>query len=281
MKLTIKVILILAATVTTIISSIFYVMALHFEDQMQNQLLSTARSMYNNIVLTRKWVSDKEGVFVKKKPGSESNPYLNHPDLLTTHGDTLTLKNPALVTRELSDLTLTMGKDYSFHMASLRYINPANKPDQFEKTALLYFEKSFLSKDIKEFYRSEVKDGKPTFKYFAPLITEESCLSCHSQHGYSLGDVRGGISILISTEKFQQAKKENMVFLIYAAIISICILSALIYVAVRYIVIKPLKEIENSTKYIREGRYDERLDLNQNDEIGSLANLLLMVNLTI
>jgi two-component system, sporulation sensor kinase E len=63
-----------------------------------------------------------------------------------------------------------------------------------------------------------------------------------------------------------------MIFLIVAAIISICILSALIYVALRYIVIKPLKEIENSTKKIREGLYDTSLDLNKKDEIGSLAN---------
>lgn len=271
MKLTIKVILILTVTVTTIISIIFYFMAVHYEEQMQEQMLTTARSMYNNILITRKWVSDYEGVFVVKKPESISNPYLKHPDLYTTFGDTLTLKNPALVTRELSDLTFELGKDFAFHLASLRYINPANKPDEFERSALLYFEESFLSKDIKEFYRSEVKEGKPNFRYFAPLITEQSCLSCHSQHGYSLGDVRGGISIMISTEQFQQAKKDNIIFLIFAAIISICFLSALIYVALRYIVIKPLNEIENSTKNIRAGHYDFRLNLKQKDEIGSLA----------
>jgi len=272
MRLTLKVILILAITVTTIISSIFYVMALHYEEQMQNQLLSTARSMYNNIVITRKWVSDNDGVFVIKKPGSKPNPFLNHPDLLTTHGDTLMLRNPALVTRELSDLTFIMGKDFSFHMASLRYINPINKPDEFEKTALQYFENPPANEEAKEFYISENIEGKPNFRYFAPLYTEESCLSCHSQHGYSLGDVRGGISIMLKTDRFEKAKKSNMVILLWAAIITICILSALIYFALRYIVIKPMKQIENSTKNIRDGNFDFSLNLKQNDEIGSLAS---------
>ena len=271
MRLTIKVILIIAVTVTTIISGIFYIMAQHFEEQMQLQLLSTARSMYNNILIVRKWVSDKEGVFVKKKTGSESNPYLKHPELLTANGDTLVLRNPALVTRELSNLTALLGKNFSFHMASLRFLNPENTPDDFERSALLFFRDSLKENNASEFYRSEMIDGKQQFRYFAPLYTEESCLSCHAEHGYSLGDVRGGISIMISKEQFQEAKEKNKLLLLIAAIFTICILSALIYLALRYIVIKPLKLIENSTEKIREGHYDFSLYLKQKDEIGSLA----------
>ncbi len=271
MRLTIKVILILALTVTTIISGIFYLMALHFEEEMQSQLLGTVRSMYNNILIVRKWVSDKEGVFVKKKAGSLSNPFLNHPDLLTEHGDTLALRNPAMVTRELSDLTNELGKDFSFHMASLRYINPVNKPDDFEKTALIYFRDSLQNRETKEFYRSEVIDGKQKFRYFAPLYIEESCLGCHSKHGYKLDDLRGGISIMVSTDQFQAAKEKNMLFILIAAVFTIGILSALIYIALRYIVIQPMKLIENSVEKIREGNYDHQLKLNQKDEIGRLA----------
>ncbi len=271
MRLTIKVILILALTVTTIISGIFYLMALHFEEEMQSQLLGTVRSMYNNILIVRKWVSDKEGVFVKKKAGSLSNPFLNHPDLLTEHGDTLALRNPAMVTRELSDLTNELGKDFSFHMASLRYINPVNKPDDFEKTALIYFRDSLQNRETKEFYRSEVIDGKQKFRYFAPLYIEESCLGCHSKHGYKLDDLRGGISIMVSTDQFQAAKEKNMLFILIAAVFTIGILSALIYIALRYIVIRPMKLIENSVEKIREGDYDHQLKLNQKDEIGRLV----------
>ncbi|RNC71072.1 MAG: DUF3365 domain-containing protein [Desulfuromonadales bacterium] len=34
----------------------------------------------------------------------------------------------------------------------------------------------------------------------APLFTEKECLRCHEQHGYRVGDVRGGISITIPAE---------------------------------------------------------------------------------
>jgi hypothetical protein len=108
MKLTLKVILIVVLTVTTIISTSFYILAKHFDQQVEQHLLVTARTLYENIVIVRKWVSDNSGVLIKKRPGMQSNPYLPHPDLVTEEGDTLTLKNPALVTRELSELSLTI-----------------------------------------------------------------------------------------------------------------------------------------------------------------------------
>lgn len=271
MKLTLKVILIVVVTVTTIISSIFYVLARHFDQQMEEHLLMTARTLYENIVIVRKWVSDNSGVLIKKRPGMISNPYLPHPDLLTDRGDTLTLKNPALVTRELSELSFTIGRDFSFHLASLGFINPANKPDEFETEALLYFHDSTNVNLFQEFYRPEEKDGRHFFRYFAPLYTEESCLSCHSDHGYKLGDLRGGMSILLETDRYQEAKEANLLFFVFSGTSTIIILSLLLFYAIRKIVITPLKLIENSAQTIREGKYDTGLKLNKRDEIGRLA----------
>ncbi len=271
MKLTLKVILIVVITVTTIISSIFFVLARHFDAQVEQHLLMTARTLYENIVIVRKWVSDNSGVLIKKRPGMLSNPFLPHPDLLTDRGDTLTLKNPAMVTRELSELSFTIGRDFSFHLASLGFINPANKPDEFETEALLYFHDSTHANSFQEFYHPEEKDGRHFFRYFAPLYTEESCLSCHSDHGYKLGDLRGGMSILLVTDRYQEAKEANLIFFISSGAFTIIILSLLLFIAIRKSVITPLKLIENSAQTIREGTYDSDLKLNKRDEIGSLA----------
>ena len=271
MKLTLKVILIIVLTVTSIISGIFYLLTLHFEEQMEKQLLNSARVVYNHITIVRQWVSDNEGVFVVKGPGKESNPFLKHPDLYTTHGDTLTLRNPALITRELSDLTYSIGKNFSFHLTSLNYINPSNKPDDFEKSALLNFNIKPFSDKNEEYYRTELNDNKRFFRYFAPLYTEESCLSCHADQGYKLGDVRGGISILLPMDQFQKAQKENLIFYLKSALFTICFLSILIFIALQRSVINPLKKIEDSVKKMREGIYDFRLQLYKKDEIGNLA----------
>ncbi|NOX37922.1 MAG: DUF3365 domain-containing protein [Calditrichaeota bacterium] len=271
MRLTTKVILIIVLTVTTIISIIFYVLMQRFEKQMEEDLLIRARSIYKNILIVRKWVSRYNGVYVLKLPGVKSNPYLPHPDLVTTSGDTLTLKNPALVTRELSELSGYMGGNFSFHMASLRYINPVNKPDEFETSALIYFERDTSRVKQGEFYRVERIDGHTIFRYVAPLYTEESCLTCHSAQGYKVGDLRGGISILVDMDRYQQAKQANLAFLFGSALFTILFLSILIFVAIQGSVIRPLRKIESAARKIQEGEYNFSLNLKQRDEIGNLA----------
>lgn len=272
MRLTGKVILIIAVTVTTIISIIFYVLASRFETYLESTLLTNARSLYRHIVLVRNWVSDYEGVFVKKKPGMASNPFLPHPDLITSDGDTLTLKNPALITRELSELSDVFGGNFSFHMASKNYINPYNQPDSFEFKALVYFEDTLRSNSMQEFYREEEINGEPHFRYFAPLYMQESCVSCHSAQGYKVGDLRGGVSILISTSAYHKIKKENWIFFLSFALATIVFMSALMFVALRKSVIRPLRIIENSAQKIKDGDYDFHLELPQKDEIGTLAS---------
>ncbi len=271
MRLTTRVILIIVLSVTTIISIIFYVLMQRFEKQMQEDLLIRARSIYKNILIVRKWVSRYNGVYVLKLPGVKSNPYLPHPDLVTTSGDTLTLKNPALVTRELSELSGYMGGNFSFHMASLKYINPANKPDAFETSALIYFERDTSRVKQGEFYRVERYDEHTIFRYVAPLYTEESCLTCHSAQGYKVGDLRGGISILVDMDRYQQAKRANIAFLLSSAFFTIIFLSILIFVALQGSVIRPLRKIEAAARKIQEGEYQFQLDVKQRDEIGNLA----------
>ncbi len=271
MKLTQKVIFIIVSTVTTIIAVIFLVLVFRFEKQIENNLLSTARAIYKNIIIIRQWVSDYNGVYVYKKPNVPANPYLPHPNLLTRSGDTLTLKNPALVTREMSELSKMAGGNFSFHMASQRYLNPLNKPDDFEQRALIYFQDSLDTQLHREFYRIEKIGNHTYFRYFAPLFTKESCLSCHSHHGYRLGDLRGGISVLLSIDEYQKAKKENLIFFLLTAIVSIVFLSLLIFIALQRSVIRPLRKIEDAAQKIQKGEYHHKLSLEKNDEIGNLA----------
>ncbi|MBN2366358.1 MAG: DUF3365 domain-containing protein [Calditrichaeota bacterium] len=272
MKLTSKVILIIVSSVTLITSIIFYVIMHRFEDQLEHNLLTTARSVYKNILITRQWISDHNGVFVHSKPGEKPNPFLPQPILLSRTGDTLTLKNPALVTRELSELSQTMGIHFSFHMASQHFLNPINKPDAFENMALHYFQSGESDQTLKrEFYRTEKSNGHYYFRYFAPLFTHESCLSCHSEQGYKVGDLRGGLSILLSIDDFQEAKKDNLIFFIFSALAMVGFLSFLIFVALQKSVIRPLKQIEEGAQKIQQDDYNFRIQISQKDEIGHLA----------
>ena len=271
MRLAHKIILIIVITVTVIISALFYTLGIHFDNQIETHLLKTARSIYTNIVLIRQWVSDHEGIFILKRNGEKANPFLPHPELVTTDGDTLMLRNPAMVTRELSELSTEMGDQVRFHLTSLRYLNPGNKPDAFEKQALLFFQDSLNTEQQIEFYQTETINNKDYFRYFAPLYTEQSCLSCHSKQGYEVGDLRGGISILIPIDEHRKAKKTHLLFFGLTGLVAILALSIPMYFAIKRSVIKPLGEIEQAARHIESGDYDFELNWENNDEIGNLA----------
>ena len=107
------------------------------------QLQRQGRAFFQEILLTRQWIASHGGVYVKLTPDTEINPYLRMiPDLDVVvsgdNGQRYTLKNPALVTREISDLANGKGL-FSFHITSLNPLNPYNAPDPFEKMALARF----------------------------------------------------------------------------------------------------------------------------------------------
>ncbi|BBD09494.1 diguanylate cyclase [Desulfovibrio ferrophilus] len=195
--------LLISAVFSLCIAGIFLATATRNANLMQEQLLTSARSHFTAIVVTRNWSAQHGGVYVIKRPGVASTPYLNDPDVVTTEGLVLTLKNPALMTREISDIA---GENdlFSFHITSMKPLNPNNAPDLFETQALQSFEQgqeeSFLMEDKAEGAR---------LRYMAPLMVEQSCLACHAKQGYAVGQVRGGISVSFSIDEMNRAIRQS------------------------------------------------------------------------
>jgi diguanylate cyclase (GGDEF)-like protein len=185
------------------VSAIFLGLALRSETLIREQMLSQARAHFNSIVLTRRWSAQHGGVYVLKRPGMQSNPYLENPDLKAADGRVLTLKNPALMTREISELAKR--EDLSnFRITSLRPLNPNNTPDPFEAQALTSFEAG-----QKESVLMEDKADGARMRYMAPLLVEQPCLACHAKQGYSVGQVRGGISVSFNIDALNKALRQN------------------------------------------------------------------------
>ncbi|PKL24784.1 MAG: hypothetical protein CVV47_10155 [Spirochaetae bacterium HGW-Spirochaetae-3] len=94
----------LAAILIVMFASIFIGIAIQNTVLINDIVLERGRSLFQQIVLTRRWAAEYGGVYVRKGPGVESNPYLIHPDLEATDGSILTLRNPSLITREISEI---------------------------------------------------------------------------------------------------------------------------------------------------------------------------------
>jgi diguanylate cyclase (GGDEF)-like protein len=155
--------------------------------------LQSARSFFDQIVITRLWNSRHGGVYVHVTETTQPNPYLEMAmrDIKIDDNLTLTKVNPAFMTRQLSEIALEQ-KCVRFHITSLKPIRPENKATAREKEFLEAFEHGVKENGV------FIKEGETSsFFYMAPLLTEKSCLQCHANQGYKEGDVRGGISVTL------------------------------------------------------------------------------------
>ena len=164
------------------------------ETKAHNDLaFQTARAFFDQIVLSRAWNAGHDGVYVPVTENTQPNPYLDDSlrDLETNKGIKLTKINPAFMTRQIAEIA-AKEKVVQFHITSLKPIRPGNKPSDWERIWLESFEKGIMEQG------GFVRGGSNTnFRYMAPLITESSCLKCHAKQGYKVGDIRGGISVIL------------------------------------------------------------------------------------
>lgn len=154
----------------------------------------------------RKWAASHGGFYVPVDKNTPPSPYLKkvkHRDIITTYGDTLTLINPARSLRMLNEFN---SKEYGLtgHITSLKLLRPENRPDAWEHRALLSFEKgATMAEEV-------VNDsGKIVYRLMKPLIAQKSCLKCHAQQGYKVGDIRGGISISVPLDEYIAAERKT------------------------------------------------------------------------
>jgi diguanylate cyclase (GGDEF)-like protein len=208
--------------IVLILSAVFLCLSFKTRSMIHEQLLSEARAHFDTMVKARAWNARYGGVYVEKKEGVRSNPYIEHPDIETTDGRVFTIRNPAMMTREISSLFGMTGK-LTYRITSLRPVNPLNRPDEFERAALESFERG-----VPEVSRIVEANGMTFFRYMAPLRTEQSCLLCHAKHGYKVGDIRGGIAVTFDVGDIEKRLTANLLLMIAAAAATIILLLLLV-----------------------------------------------------
>jgi len=217
----------ISAAILLSLAGIFLGAAIRNAELVRSTLLTRARSIFQEIVLARKWNAAYGGVFVIKGPGVESNPYLVDPDIAAADGRTLTKRNPALMTREISELA-DKEANFRLRITSLRPLNPGNAPDDFERNALGRFETGET-----EYWTTVETEGARVYRYMGALRTDAPCLQCHAIQGYAEGDVRGGISVSFPIDDIETNLRRTSIAIIAAAILVSCIILSVIYVFFR------------------------------------------------
>ena len=179
-----------------------------------------ARTVADMVDNFGQWATRYRGVWVKddpRDPRLEVGSFLEREASSMQGGDSTTApnaaafhrKNPALVQRELSDITMASPAKAKFRMTSDRFMNPNNAPSEFDKVAMGVIRESGASE------YSEVRGGQ--LLYARRLIAEKGCLKCHGApaaapaavtalypgpqgYGYEEGKLAGVISVAIPLE---------------------------------------------------------------------------------
>ena len=160
------------------------------------------RANYFKDLSFRNWATRHGGVYVPVTAETQPDPYvagMPERDVRTPSGRVLTLINPALMVRQFNELAKE-DSGAQAHLSSLKPLNPGNRPDAWEASALSKFvtgtEEVTGIADI---------DGQPYLRLIRPMKMSEKCLVCHAGQGYRIGDVAGGVSVSVPLAPLQQA----------------------------------------------------------------------------
>lgn len=185
--------------------------------QALNLAINTAKSDLAIDKTLRLWATSHGGVYVSPTDRTPPNPYLKHipdRDIITSKGKEFTLMNPAYmlsqIMREYEGLYGSKG-----HITSLNLLNPKNKPDTWEIKQLKLFKNG-----ESETHELITEKGTEFLRMMTPLETEEGCLKCHAHQGYTVGDIRGGVSVTVPMSPFREHEQKA----IMSGLISFCLL---------------------------------------------------------
>ena len=184
----------LAAAVWTVVLILSMVWNFHnVSNQAMEMAYAEARANLNKDITFRRWGTLHGGVYVPITETQQPVEWLSHVpgrEATSADGKKLTLLNPASMLRQMMDLYTT---DYGIRgrITGLRYLNPGNAPDVWEKRQL----EAFVRGEKKEVWEVEAVNGKPYLRYLRAMMMEPGCDKCHAILGYKTGDMRGATGL--------------------------------------------------------------------------------------
>ncbi len=255
-----KFILSIVLIIVPTLSIIFIWAGYQHETLAKEQLIGKAQVLSTQVILTRKWISDVNGILIKKgiPEISDKKHFLN--DVVNTERGEHMRFTPSMVTKDLSRYSLKQDK-YWFRIFSKNPMNPKNVPDKFESDGLELFKQGKAS----EYYKFETSGGKEYFQYMVPLYMDKTCLACHHKHGIESDPFYGGLSVFFPIDKVVSYLKISHIKLAVAGVCLISLISYTLFFLLKHVVLKPLHEFESMADKISAGDYEARIDLKTGD----------------
>lgn len=116
------------------------------------------------------------------------------------------------------------------------------------------------------------------FHYFGAVRATESCVQCHNQINssrrkdpLSTGELMAVIKVTLPTNTIEEGRHTNRALLLTFGLVASILILVGMYLAVRMIVVKPIKHLKAVSDSITAGQYNVRSDINTRDEFEDLS----------
>jgi PAS domain S-box-containing protein len=180
---------------------------------------------------------------------------------------------------------ITRNSSYYVRQVSLRFRNPANRPDDYEAGQL----KGFSEGATKESFQIVNGAKGKSLRYLLPMMAEKSCLECHGSfetapvfvqqrfpkghpsYNYHPGEIIGAVSVTIPLAELYSVMSSNLRHdLVIRGGMFLLVLLVMGYI-IHQAVINPISLVARSiTRVARTGTFSERISQRSQDEIGQL-----------
>ena len=180
---------------------------------------------------------------------------------------------------------ITKSTTYYVRQVSLRFRNPANRPDAYEQEQL----KGFADGATQESFQIIIGTKGEELRYLLPMKAEKSCLECHGSfeaapgfvrqrfpkghpsYNYHPGEIIGAVSVTIPLAGLYSAMSTNLRHdLIIRGGMFLLVLFAMGYI-IHQAVINPVSLVARSINRVaRTGNFSDRIPERGHDEVGQL-----------
>ncbi|MCX6152646.1 MAG: PAS domain S-box protein [Candidatus Kapabacteria bacterium] len=168
-----------------------------------NLAINQARTVYFQDLLNSRWIAMTGGIYIDSDNNISSDTNNQaRKGIETKNGKKLYPLNPEYMSSKVQELAGDSIGVLS-HITSLEPLDKVNNPDEWEKAALIEFQKG----KIELYCISNIKN-RTYLRFMKPIKSEKSCLKCHSY--FQEGQTCGGFSISIPYESYQSVINTNL-----------------------------------------------------------------------
>ncbi len=177
----------------------------------------------------------------------------------------------------------TQSAGMEFRTPSLVPRDPRNQADDFERRALLSFQRD---PEAKEYSERVTEQGREWMRYAQPVRLTQDCLVCHgdpagskdmvgyTREGMKAGDLRGAFAVKAPVDELvaNAASNSRVIFLTSLLTLFAAVIAAVL--VLRSGVIKPISRIREVLVAFASGDLTRRLKVTSQDEVGEMSRAL-------